>query len=116
MTHMTRILLFVLLAMAFTNAHAQAVYAGTLGKQPIHLVAYAYSDGAVSAFYVYDRHDTPIRVDGRLEKDVMTLKEGDVATLRLAVAADGGQLRGEWIPASGKPPLPDQQETLLPPS
>jgi hypothetical protein len=101
--------LFGLLPVA---ANAQAVYAGTLGTQPIHLVAYAYSDGVVVAHYAYDRHDTPIRVNGRLDHGVLALQEKDgqgavVATLRIEMPADEARpLRGQWTPASGKPALP----------
>jgi hypothetical protein len=92
-------------------ASAQQQYAGTLGKQPIHLLVDAYSDGAVQGAYVYDRHDTPIAVNGRLAKGVLQLQEKDgdkaIATLRFdGFTQDATHLRGQWIPVAGGEPLP----------
>jgi hypothetical protein len=103
--------LFLLAALPLA-AHAQAVYTGTLGKQPIQLVVQAYSDGVVRAFYAYDKYDTPIRIDGRLDGGVLVLHEKDdakhdVATLRFAAySADREDVRGEWQPVSGAPSTP----------
>lgn len=88
-------------------------YRGTLGKQPIHLYLEAYSDGAVRAIYAYDRHDTPIRVDGRVREGVLELSEGAVATLRIAPFDESAPtLHGEWIAASGGKRLPVALEAL----
>lgn len=96
----------VLFAFA-SAAGAQQQYAGTLGKQPIHLLLEAYSDGAVVAMVVYDRHDTPIPLDGRLQGGVLELREKDAATLRFdGFTVDAAALQGQWIPASGGKPLP----------
>jgi hypothetical protein len=92
-------------------AQADLVYEGTLGKQPIHLVLEDYSDGAVSAMYVYDRHDTPIALSGRADGGRLELHEKDgeraVATLRFGgFAHASATLAGTWSPAGGGAPLP----------
>jgi hypothetical protein len=108
---MLRYLLVALLLLGPSAARAQSIYTGTLGRQPITLVAYVYSDGAVTAHYAYDRYDTPIRVNGQRADGVLVLDEKDaqghaVATLRLRIEADGKALRGEWVPVDGKASQP----------
>jgi hypothetical protein len=107
---MNRTLALALLALA-APAHADIVYSGTLGRQPIHLVLEDYSDGVVSAMYVYDRHDTPIALYGRAKDGVVVLHEKDgerdVATLRFeGFAREHPTLAGTWSPVEGGKSLP----------
>ena len=109
-THL-RILFPLVLAAAVPAAHAEVVYAGTLGKQPIHVVLDDYSDGVVVGTYVYDRHDTPIALGGRVKDGVLELKEKDgereVATLRFTGFANGkASLDGTWASVDGARTLP----------
>lgn len=94
-------------------AAGEVEYRGTLGDQAIHLCLDAYPDGAVRAIYAYDRHDTPIRVDGRVREGVLELSEGSVATLRFSPFAEPATtLRGEWIAATGGKRLPIALEPI----
>ena len=96
-----RTALLVLLAWT-TPAHADVVYSGTLGPQPIHLVLEGYSDGVAVGTYAYDRHDTPIALQGRVEGRVAVLEEGSVAILRLeAQDDDWDRVVGTWSPNAG---------------
>jgi hypothetical protein len=111
-----RVLLALLLVAAPLVAHAQQQYAGTLGKQPVHLVLEAYGDGVVVAMYVYDRHDTPIPVNGEMEDGALVLREKgadlqEAAVLRFeGFTVDAAQLQGQWIPTGGGKPLPIRLE------
>ena len=103
-----RSLVLVPLALAsFDATAADLVYRGTLGAQPIHLVVAAYGDGEVHAIYAYDRHDTPIRVDGALHAQHLVLKEGATATLAFdRFDATAKRLEGAWRTSDGAKSLP----------
>jgi len=106
-----RIAFLLLLAPLAPQAHADALYAGTLGKHPIHLVLEGYSDGVAIGTYVYDRHDTPIalhgQVAGRVADIVERDGERDVAALHLEAKDDEWtELTGTWTPAAGGASLP----------
>ncbi len=51
------------------------IYSGHIDKYPIRLVTYSYSDGDTRAIYAYDRHDTPIIINGRQDGDSLMLYE-----------------------------------------
>ena len=57
---MKNILFTILFVSSLTGFSQVRMYTGFLGKQPIQLVTYSYSDGDTRALYVYDKHDTPI--------------------------------------------------------
>lgn len=106
-------LVAALLLVPLAAAAAEAEYRGTLGAQAIHLYVDAYSDGAVRAIYAYDRHDTPIRVDGRVHDGALELSEGSIATLRIApFDAAATTLRGEWVAVDGGKRLPIALEAM----
>ena len=113
-----RTLLVLSLAFPLAAPAGEIEYRGTLGNQPIHLYLDAYSDGTVRAIYAYDRHDTPIRVDGRVADGALELVEVDgknarVATLRLAPFDEAASaLNGEWIASSGGKRLPVALDAL----
>lgn len=71
--------LFVLLLFVSISLEvpAQASYSGFIGKYPITLVAYHYSDGLSEAYYVYDKYDGPIRIDGEQTEEGLVLYEKD---------------------------------------
>lgn len=93
-------------------AQAQIGYTGYLGSQPIHLVAYVYGDGVVTALYVYDKYDSPIKVDGRLADSVLELQEKDADQHILAALTFDAfnktqpELTGEWRDKSSSKRLP----------
>jgi hypothetical protein len=60
---------------SFFNGFAQMSYQGYIGKYPIQLATYIYSDGDARAVYAYDKHDTPIIINGRHSKDRLELFE-----------------------------------------
>lgn len=51
------------------------IYSGHIDKYPIQLVTYSYSDGNTRAIYAYDRHDSPIIINGRQNGDSLVLYE-----------------------------------------
>jgi len=123
LAHATRSVWFALALVASSGAAADEVaYTGTLGKQPIRLFANVYSDGVVHGVYAYDRHDTPIRIDGRLVAGELVLDERDpankiVATLHFAAFAEAQpELRGEWRAAPGTKRLPITLQRTWPPT
>jgi hypothetical protein len=57
------------------------IFSGYIGKYPIQLVTFSYSDGDTRAIYAYDKHDTPIIIDGRQKNDSLILFENEIAVL-----------------------------------
>ncbi len=66
--------LFVFLSLQLS---AQTSYSGFLGKYPITLIMHHYSDGFSTAYYAYDKYDTPIRIDGKQTEEGLILYEKD---------------------------------------
>lgn len=55
----------------------QVTYTGTIDKYPIEFVTHIYSDGLAKAYYAYTKFDEPIRIDGKLKGNLLTLSEKD---------------------------------------
>ena len=78
-------------------------YSGFIDKYPITLTAHNYSDGFSNAVYVYDKYDTPIRINGINENDLVELYERDQnnnikATLRFEnFNKEDKELSGLWV-------------------
>jgi hypothetical protein len=66
-------LIFLLLIAAAANA--QTSYKGTLGTSPVTFVMYHYSDEVSLAYYVYDKYDSPIVINGNNKKGELKLTE-----------------------------------------
>jgi len=72
-----RILLLALFILTSISSKGQSSYSGTLGKYPITIVMFHYGDGDSRAYYVYNKFDTPIVINGRLENGELSLFEKD---------------------------------------
>ena len=89
--------------MSSLNGMGQSSYSGFLGKSPITLVTYHYSDGVSRAFYVYDKYDTPIIINGNLNEQELQLFErnpkGEIlASLNfLNFKKEDKSITGKWI-------------------
>lgn len=81
----------------------QSSYSGYLGKFPITLVMYHYSDGVSLAYYSYDNYDSPIIINENLKKGELKLFEKDEngknsATLVFENFEESNkEVKGEWI-------------------
>ncbi len=79
------------------------IFSGFIDKYPIQLVTYSYSDGDTRAIYAYDKHDTPIIIDGREKNDSLVLfeKNGEgkvAATLEFQQYHPvNKEIKGRWI-------------------
>lgn len=100
---MKQIVTALLVLISFASISQVRMFSGTIGKYPIHLVTYSYSDGDTRAIYAYDKHDTPISINGRLSNNTLTLDELDgsgaaVATLELyGIGLSQRTFKGKWI-------------------
>ena len=74
-----RITLLLLLVLTSITVKSQSSYSGNLGKYPIKLIMYHYSDGVSLAYYVYGKFDTPIIINGNLKNGELNLFEKDSA-------------------------------------
>jgi len=59
----------ILILFTFIPLSGQTVYTGFIDKYPIELVTYIYSDGDARAIYAYTKYNTPMLINGRLEKN-----------------------------------------------
>lgn len=97
---LTTLILFLLISIA---GKSQSSYSGHLGKFPITLVMYHYGDGDSRAYYVYNKFDTPITINGTLNNGVLSLFEKvggrDIsATLVFENFVEAAQeIKGKWI-------------------
>ena len=66
----TILVIFTLTIFAHTRQ-----YNGQLDKYPISLSTYSYSGGNVIGIYQYNKYDTPIIINGKLEGSTLTLIE-----------------------------------------
>lgn len=77
------------------------IYSGYVDKYPIHLVTYSYSDGDTRAIYSYDKHDTPIIINGRQKNDSLVLFEkNEKGEAKLEFAGfnpENKEILGRWI-------------------
>ena len=98
-----RLNLFVILLLVSVTAKGQSSYSGYLGKFPITLVMYHYSDGVSLAYYAYDSYDNPITINGNFNKGKLALFEKDnngnhFATLIFENYEKGKRkITGKWI-------------------
>ena len=99
-----KILLLTTLTLINLNGLGQTSYKGFIGKYPIQLVTYIYTDGDVRAIYAYDKHDTPIIINGRRKKNRLELYEKDergIVKARLVFKdfqnTGDNRIFGEWV-------------------
>ena len=72
-----RKIVFLILIIYSINGIGQTSYSGYLGEFPITLITYHFSDGDTRAYYVYDKFDTPIIINGKLNTEKLRLFELD---------------------------------------
>lgn len=100
-----RITLLLLLVLTSITVKSQSSYSGNLGKYPIKLIMYHYSDGVSLAYYVYDKFDTPITINGNLKNGELNLFEKDSAGQNSATLTfndfkeSNNKIDGKWISA-----------------
>ena len=95
-------ILTILLILSFIPTFSQVrMFSGYINKYPIQLVTFSYSDGVTRAIYSYDKHDTPIIVNGRQKNDSLILIEYNDkggATLEFPeFKAINKEITGKWI-------------------
>ncbi len=79
------------------------IFSGHIDKYPIQLVTYSFSDGDTRATYAYNKHDTPIIINGKKKNESLVLFEknekGEVsATLEFQKFQPvNNQIEGRWI-------------------
>jgi len=84
------------------NLFCQTSYSGFIDKFPIELVTHIYSDGDARAIYAYSNFDEPIVINGKLQKQKLSLFEKDKsgkdkATLTFDNFNSGnGEIKGNW--------------------
>lgn len=103
-------LLFTILLVSSLTAFGQVrMYTGFLGNNSIQLVTYSYSDGDTRAIYAYDKHDTPIIINGRHSGDTLVLFEycdkGKATFLFPEYKTNHTNLTGTWISGDNKTKL-----------
>lgn len=69
--------LLLLFSILFSHDYNSQVtiFGGFIGKEPIQLITYNFSDGDTRAIYCYDRYDTPIIVNGKNQANKLILIE-----------------------------------------
>lgn len=98
-----RITLLLFLILTSFTVKSQSSYSGNLGKYPIKLIMYHYSDGVSLAYYVYDKFDTPITINGNLKNGELKLFEKDntgkkSATLTFKNFTENNEIiNGKWV-------------------
>ena len=98
-----RLILFILLLLFSKAGKSQSSYSGLLGKYPITLVLYHYSDRVSLAYYTYDKYDSPITINGSLKKGELKLFEKDMFgknSARLVFEnfeESSEEIKGKWI-------------------
>lgn len=99
---MKKISVILFLCFFSLNLQAQATYSGFIDKYPIELVTNMYSDGMVTAFYMYTKFDEPIKTDGTCKNGVLILTEKDSTGKKKAsmvfnnFSANNTQVEGAW--------------------
>lgn len=92
-----------MLLLLSTVGKSQTSYSGTLGRFPITLVMYHYSDGVSLAYYAYDNYDSPITINGNLNEGKLELfekdKDGNISAKLVFEGFEEGKenIEGEWI-------------------
>lgn len=97
-------IIWVILLLVFLPGYSQVrIFSGFIGKAPVQMVTFSYSDGDTRAIYAYDKFDTPIVINGRQRNDSLELLERDergevTSVLRFPdFGAGDTELRGSWI-------------------
>lgn len=98
-----RLAFSILLLLLSITGKSQSCYSGHLGTLPITLITYCYSDGVSKAYYVYDKYDDPITINGNLKNGELKLFEKDnngniSATLIFESFQESKtEIKGKWI-------------------
>lgn len=98
-----KLLLLTILTLTTLSGLGQTSYKGFIDKYPIQLITYIYSDGDARAIYAYDKHDTPIIINGRQKADQLELLEknekGQIEARLVFKNFDptSNKIIGEWI-------------------
>ena len=98
-----KLILFILLLLFSKAGKSQSSYSGLLGKYPITLVLYHYSDRVSLAYYTYDKYDSPITINGSLKKGTLELfeknKDGNNSAILIFEGFEEGnqEIKGKWI-------------------
>lgn len=98
-----KLILFILLLLFSKAGKSQSSYSGLLGKYPITLVLYHYSDRVSLAYYTYDKYDSPITINGSLKKGKLNLFEKDMFGKNSAILVfedfeeSNEEIKGKWI-------------------
>lgn len=99
--HLKQILSLIFILCCMAGFSQVRIFSGHIDKYPIQLVTYSYSDGDTRAIYAYDKHDTPIIIDGRQKNDSLCLVEGgetEGAKLEFAnFNSENKEIKGKWI-------------------
>ncbi|QXP79024.1 MULTISPECIES: XAC2610-related protein [Winogradskyella] len=100
-----RITLLLLFILNSITVKGQSSYSGSLGDYPIKIIMYHYSDGVSLAYYVYDKFDTPITINGNLKNGNLNLFEKDSTGKILAnltfnnFKESNKKINGKWVNA-----------------
>jgi len=98
---MKQIITILLIISSIQSFSQIRIYSGYVDKYPIHLVTYSYSDGNTRAIYSYDKHDTPIIINGRQKNDSLVLFEkNEKGEAKLEFAGfnpENKEILGRWI-------------------
>ncbi len=91
---------------------SQSSYSGYLGKFPITLIMYHYSDGVSLAYYAYDNYDSPITINGNFNNGELKLFEKDnsgniTATLIFENFKENNEeIKGRWVKSDNSKTYP----------
>jgi hypothetical protein len=72
---MRQILTTLLILSSMPSFSQVRIFSGYIDKYPIQLVTFSYSDGITRAIYSYDKHDTPMIINGKQKNDSLFLIE-----------------------------------------
>lgn len=109
---MNRILPLLTFLLIGVSLFGQTSYSGFVGKYPIELVTYIYSDGDARAIYAYSNYDEPMVINGELKQGILTLNEKDSmgqvkATLIFeSFDKESNRLEGVWKDLKDERQLP----------
>jgi len=98
---MRQILTSLLILSSIPSFSQVRIFSGYIDKYPIQLVTFSYSDGDTRAIYSYDKHDSPMIINGRQKNDSLILIENNEkggATLEFPeFKTIVKEIRGKWI-------------------
>ena len=98
---MRQILATLLILSSISSFSQVRIFSGHIDKYPIQLVTYSYSDGHTRAIYTYDKHDTPIIINGSQINDSLVLVEqnekGDAKLEFINFNPENKEIKGKWI-------------------